>query len=159
MNDAVMPHVPGLRSPYAKVGRLVYFGRLLDKIRLHAAGRLPADYTANLGDEGQPNVFDARCCRFLGVRYADLRERTLAGGTDEEILAWAEARGRTHPDEECEVWNFFMAKRGWRDAGSALVQQRIQQFGLTGKPAQTMFDVLDYDEGRDPAAERPWEKI
>ena len=154
-----MPHVPGLRSPYAKVGRLVYFGRLLDKIRLHAAGRLPADYTANLGDEAQPNVFDARCCRFLGVRYADLRERTLAGGTDEEILAWAEARGRTHTDEECEIWNFFMAKRGWRDAGSALVQQRIQQFGLTGKPAQTMFDVLDYDEGRDPAAERPWEKI
>lgn len=154
-----MPHVPGLRSPYAKVGRLVYFGRLLDKIRLHAAGRLPADYTANLGDETQPNVFDARCCRFLGVRYADLRERTLAGGTDEEILAWAEIRGRAHTDEECEIWNFFMAKRGWRDAGSALVQQRIQQFGLTGKPAQTMFDVLDYDEGRDPAAERPWEKI
>lgn len=154
-----MPHVPGLRSPYAKVGRLVYFGRLLDKIRLHAAGRLPADYTANLGDEAQPNVFDARCCRFLGVRYADLRERTLAGGTDEEILAWAETRGRAHTDEECEIWNFFMAKRGWRDAGSALVQQRIQQFGLTGKPAQTMFDVLDYDEGRDPAAERPWEKI
>ncbi len=35
-----MPSVPGLRSPYAKVGRLVYFGRMLDKIRLHAAGRL-----------------------------------------------------------------------------------------------------------------------
>jgi len=40
-----MSHVPGLRSPYVKVGRLVYFGRMLDKIRLHAAGRLPvADY-------------------------------------------------------------------------------------------------------------------
>jgi len=25
------------------VGRFVYFGRMLDKIRLHAAGRLPAD--------------------------------------------------------------------------------------------------------------------
>ena len=43
-------HVPGLRSPYLKVGRLVYFGRMLDKIRLHAAGKLPeADYGANLG--------------------------------------------------------------------------------------------------------------
>ncbi len=39
-----MPPVPGLRSCYARVGRLVYFGRMLDKIRLHAAGRLPADY-------------------------------------------------------------------------------------------------------------------
>jgi len=26
-----MPRVPGLRNPYDKVGRLVYFGRMLDK--------------------------------------------------------------------------------------------------------------------------------
>jgi len=44
-----MPAVPGLRSPYAKVARLVYFGRMLDKIRLHAGGQLPAEYVANLG--------------------------------------------------------------------------------------------------------------
>ena len=37
-----MPNVPGLRSPYIRVGRLVYFGRMLDKIRLHAAGPRPA---------------------------------------------------------------------------------------------------------------------
>ena len=46
-----MPHVPGLHSCYAKVGRLVYFGRMLDKIRLYAAGQLPAEYVANLGDD------------------------------------------------------------------------------------------------------------
>ncbi len=39
-----MPHVPGLRSCYAKVGRLIYFGRMLDKIRLHASAKLPEDY-------------------------------------------------------------------------------------------------------------------
>ncbi len=155
-----MPHVPGLRSPYEKTGRLVYFGRMLDKMRLHAAGRLPADYVANLGDQGAPNFFDARCCRFLGVTYADLRARTLEGGDDAAVLAWAEARGgRARTDEECEIWNMFMSKRGWRDAASATVQQRIQLFGLTGKSPQTMFEVLDYDEGRDPAAECPWEKL
>jgi hypothetical protein len=57
-----MPAVTGLRSAYDKVGRLVFFGRMLDKIRLHAAGRLPPDYVANLG-EVRPTVFDARCCR------------------------------------------------------------------------------------------------
>ena len=78
-----MAHVPGLRSPYVKVGRLVYFGRMLDKIRLHAAGKLPvADYAANLG-----KGFDGRCCNFLRVNYDELKARTLAGGTDEEILA------------------------------------------------------------------------
>jgi len=149
-----MAHVPGLRSPYAKVGRLVYFGRMLDKIRLHAAGLLPPEYQGNLGDQGAPTMFDARCCRFLGVAYADLVKRTLAGGTDEEVLTWAHAHGKPRTDEECEIWSTFLMKRGWRDAGSAMVQQRIQQFGLTGKPIETMFDVLDYDEGRDPAVER-----
>ncbi len=154
-----MPAIPGLRSPYTKVGRLVYFGRMLDKIRLHAAGRLPADYVANLGDEGAPNFFDARCCRFLGVKYAELRARTLAGGADEGILAWAHAQGTARTDEECEIWNMFMSKRGWRDAASEGVRQRAAQFGLADKSPQTMFEVLDYDEGRDPAAERPWEKL
>jgi len=149
-----MAHVPGLRSPHAKVGRLLYFGRMLDKIRLHAASLLPPEYQSNLGDQGVPTMFDARCCRFLGVSYADLVARTLEGGTDEEILAWAHTKGTPRTDEECEIWSMFLMKRGWRDVASAMVQQRIQQFGLMGKPVETMFDVLDYDEGRDPAAER-----
>ncbi len=41
----------GLRSPSAKVGGLVYFGRMLDKIQSHAKGELPPDYQANLGKE------------------------------------------------------------------------------------------------------------
>jgi len=154
-----MPSVPGLRSPYAKVGRLVYFGRMLDKIRLHAAGQLPPEYVGNLGDLANPRFMDARCCRFLGVGHAALTARTLTGGTDDVILAWAQAQGRTHSDEDCDIWSMFMAKLGWRDAGSEVVRQRIAQFGLSGKPVATMFDVLDYDEGRDPATDRPWEKL
>jgi gluconokinase len=154
-----MPVIPGLRSPYAKVGRLVYFGRMLDKIRLHAAGKLPPDYVANLGDEGEPAVFDARCCRFLGVKYADLVSRVLAGGSDEAVLAWAEQHGKPHTDEECEIWNMFLSKRGGRDAAASRVQMRVEAAGLQGKPIITMFDFLDYDEGRENAADRPWEKI
>jgi hypothetical protein len=153
-----MPSVPGLRSPYAKVGRLVYFGRMLDKIRLRAAGKLPPDYLENLGDEGEPTVFDARCCRFLGVRHAELAKRVLAGESDEAVLAWAEAHGRRHTDEECEIWNMFLCKRGWRDAAAERLKLRIQQAGLAGQPILTMFDFLDYDEGRASAPERPWEK-
>jgi gluconokinase len=151
-----MPHIPGLRSCYAKVGRIYVFGRTLDKIRLHAAGQLPPDYTCNLGD-GRIPLFDARLCRFLGVSYADLKERTLAGGSDEEILAWAHARGIPRSDEDCAHWNSFMRKLGWRDERSAILQQRIVEFGLVGKPIETFFDLNDYDEGRDPVRDRPWE--
>jgi carbohydrate kinase (thermoresistant glucokinase family) len=151
----VMSNVPGLRSPYAKVGRLVFFGRMLDKIRLHAAGKLPADYVANLGDA--PGLFDARCCRFLRVSYDELKARTLAGGSDAEILAWAEQHGVPRTDEDCEIWNGFMIKRGWRDAGTARLRQRIAEYSLQDKPIETFFDFIEYDEGRDPVATRAWE--
>ena len=153
-----MPNVPGLRSCYAKVGRLVYFGRMLDKIRLHAAGQLPAAYVTNLG-EAKPIFFDARTGGFLGFAYDDLRARVLGGGTDEEILAWAEARGRIPTDAECTVWNRFMVKLGWRDDRSALLKVRVEEFGLTGKPIETIFDLIEFDEGRDPVATKAWDSV
>lgn len=153
-----MPFVPGLRSVYAKVGRLVYFGRMLDKIRLHAAGKLPAEYVANLGD-AQVYVLDGRCCRFLGVPYVDVRERALAGGSDEGILAWAHARGIARTDEECHMWNRFIVKLGWRDERSAVLAQRVRDGGFTGRVIETIVDHIEYDEGRDPVAERAWEKV
>ena len=153
-----MAHVPGLRSVYSKVGRLVYFGRMLDKIRLHAAGRLPAEYQANLGD-AQLNVLDGRCCRFLGVKHADVTARTLAGGTDEEILAWVHARGAPRTDEDCHMWNRFIVKLGWRDERSAVLPQRLKDSGLEGRGIETIIDHIEYDEGRDPMADRAWDKI
>lgn len=150
-----MANVPGLRSPYARVGRLIFFGRMLDKIRLHAAGRLPPDYVKNLGGSSQTHA-DDRCCRFLGVRYADLTQRTLAGGADEEILAWAEGRGTPRTDEEYYIFNCFLSKRGWRDERTAGLKKLIAENGLEGKPINTMFDFIDFDEGRDPEPARAW---
>lgn len=66
--------IPGLRSSYEKVGDIVYFGRMLDKIRLHASGRLPEGY--NLGTKGW-TWFDPRCTRFLSVEYEALVQRVL----------------------------------------------------------------------------------
>lgn len=150
-----MPIVPGLRSPYAKTGRLVYFGRMLDKIRLHARGALPAaDYAANLG-----KGFDARCCAFLRVDYDELKTRVLAGEEDDgALLAWCHARGGARNDEECEIWNGFMMKRGWRDGAADVLAKRIAESGLQAKPIATMFDYLDFDEGRDPVTPRLWEQ-
>ncbi len=154
-----MPHVPGLRSPYAKVGRIVYFGRMLDKMRLHAAGKLPPEYVTNLGD-ATPGMFDTRCCLFLHIRYDDLKQYVLSGGiTEEQALAWAEERGGRRTDEECTVWNAFMTKRGWRDSSVSRLAQRIKEGGFEDKTVLTMFDYIDYDEGRDPIATRPWESV
>lgn len=151
-----MPALPGLRSPYARIGRLVFFGRMLDKIRLHAGGVLPPEYVANLG-EADPRFGDGRCCRFLRVRYAELRERALATDDDAAVLAWAEQTGGRRSDEECEIWNGYVMKLGWRDRASARLQERVRASGLAGKPIETLFDLMDFDEGRDPVARRAWE--
>jgi gluconokinase len=152
-----MSPIPGLRSPYAKVGRLVYFGRMLDKIRLHAAGKLPADYSCNVGDHS-PGMFDTRCCGFLRVRHAELTLKVLLGDlTDLGLLAWCHERGGPRTDEECYIWNQFMMKRGWRDEGNVRLRQRIAEGGLESKPILTMFDYIEFDEGRDPVSTRAWE--
>lgn len=117
-----MPHIPGLRSCYDKVGRLIYFGRMPDKIRLHEHKALPPDYIALLGDS-QFYTLDGRCCCFLGLPYARIKERVIVGGTDEEILAWVHEHGAQRTDEECHVWNRFIAKLGWRDERSAGLMQ------------------------------------
>lgn len=150
-----MANVPGLRSPYVKVGRLVYFGRMIDKIRLHAAGKLPADYIANYGDTQQPNVFDARCCRFLGVAHATLVDQFATGKNEEDLLAWCHEKGGARTDEQCYIWNHFMMKRGWRDEANEGLQVRLREASLQNRTdILTFFDFIDADEGRDPGATR-----
>jgi len=148
-----MAHTPGLRSCYDKTGGLVYFGRMIDKIRLQAAGKLPADYQGNVGIG-----FDARACSFLRVTHAELKERTLAGGTDEDILAWALEKGGARSDDERTIWSRFMTEIGWRDDRAPVLKQRIAEYGLTGKPIETFFDLNEYDEGRDPVGTQAWLK-
>ena len=136
--------IPGLRSPADKVGPIVYFGRMLDKIRLHAAGQLPADYTGNLG-EG----FDKTCVQLLGIPYADLVERVKQGGSDEEIFAWCQEKGRPLSEQDYVIWNEFMRKRGWNDVASERLAQRKAESGFSDRAdIQTFFDYIDADEGR-----------
>jgi gluconokinase len=151
-----MAFVPGIRSPYIKVGRLVYFGRMMDKIRLHAVGKLPSDYQANLGDT-KPLMFDARCCRFLGVTFTQLQTQAAQLTDDSAVLSWAHANGIQRTDEECEHWNAFMLKLGWRDSRSHILKTRMIECGVEGKPIETMFDLQDFDEGRDPSLTHAWE--
>jgi hypothetical protein len=139
--------IPGLRSPSAQVNGIVYFGRMLDKIRLAGAGKLPEGWQAARGT-AMPTSFDARCCRFLRIDYAALEAETLKGGTDAELLAWAFAHGTKPSEDEIEVWNAFMTKRGWRDAGTQRLNERLAEIGLPPGTVQTMFEFIDLDEGR-----------
>jgi gluconokinase len=137
-----MPNYP--RSPYDTVGDLVYFARMLDKIRLKTASKLPEEYHQNLG-----TGFDGRCVRFLRVDYNALVQRVLKGGTDEEILEWCFENGRRPSEEEIFIWNQFMTKRGWRDDSTEELETYKAASGLSNrKDLMTFFDYYEVDEGR-----------
>jgi hypothetical protein len=141
-------NVPGLRSPSDQIHGLVYFARMLDKIRLAAAGRLPEGWQATRGSAAKGS-FDWRCCEFLHLDYAALEAEVLqANKSDEELLAWAYAHGRQPSETEIEVWNAFMQKRGWRDAGTQRLNERLAEIGLPPGTVLTMFEFIDLDEGR-----------
>ena len=135
-----------LRSPFEKVGGLFYFGRMLDKIRLHGKGQLPADYHENLG-----KGFDEKCVTFLRINYDQLVERVKRGGSDEEILQWCFSVGRKPSENDVYVWNEFMRKRGWNDEVSGTLKRRKQEAGMSDRSdIETAFQFIDADEGRLP---------
>lgn len=125
---------------------MVYFARMLSKIRLHAASELRADFHANLG-----NGADGRMCDFLRVDYTALKERTLAGGTDDEVLEWCYQTGRRLSKGDVIVWNGFALKLGWNDFASGRLQRVKQEAGLADRDdIQTMPQFFEVDEGRKP---------
>jgi hypothetical protein len=139
-------------SDHVKTRGVVYFARMVDKIRLHAAGQLPADYVGHLGFADNTS-FDARCCRFWGLDYEQVKARTRKGGTAEEIFDDLFAGRQPLNTEQVFVWNLFLLKRGWRDSGTPGVVAEKTAAGIPDRAdVQTYVDMHDIDEGRTPLA-------
>jgi hypothetical protein len=135
--------IPGLRHSAEKIQGLVFFGRMLDKIRLHSQGKLPPDYNLGTGS-------DARVCKFLHVEYPAVVERVLAGGSDDEVVAWCFARGRKPREDEIFIFNSFLAKQGWRDDLTGELEEMKSKRGFAGRAdIQTFFDFHKADEQED----------
>jgi Domain of unknown function (DUF5069) len=137
--------IPGLRSPREKVGGIVHFGRMLDKIRLFQSGKLPPQWAAA---KGSVTGFDGSCCHLLQVSYQELEKATLEGASDDQMLKWAFAHGHTPSEEGIEIWNDFLTKRCWRDRYTPRLHFRLQEAGLPLDSVLTMFECIDLEEGR-----------
>ena len=131
-------------SPYAQVGGLYWFARMLDKIRQAARGELPAQKVPFLG-----KGMDDRLCRFLRVDYTALHARVVAGADDQAVLAWCQANGRAIDENDVLIWNQFVSKRGWRDETTAALEADKAKSGLVHRTdIVTFFDFYEVDEGR-----------
>jgi hypothetical protein len=137
--------IEGIKGCYEKTRGLFYFARMCSKIRLHAAGKLPADYHELLG-----KGFDGRTCRYLCVSFENVKAQVLAGKTDEEVLEWCQASGRRLTDEQVLIYNSFMSKRGWRDDETdGFMPAMRQEYGFKDDGSVlTDFELIEMDEGR-----------
>ena len=134
------------KSPKEMTKGMMYFPRMLDKIRLHGKGELPEEYHANLG--GQKTA-DGMCTNFLRVNYGVLRQRVLKGGTDEEILEWCYQNGRRLNDGDMVVWNGFISKFGWNDFATPILEEAKQKHGVAERAdINTITEWIDFDEKR-----------
>jgi Domain of unknown function (DUF5069) len=134
----------GLRSPYDKTCGLVYFGRMLDKIRSLARGELPPECVENFEKD-----FDQKCAMFLGINYELVVNYVNEGLTDQAILQSCFGMGHRRSEGEIHMWNEFMRKRGWKDELSGTLEnQKKKHAMLSRSEIQTVFQFIEADSGR-----------
>jgi len=146
----LMPAIEGLRSPYDKtIGGLHHLGRMLDKIRLWQAGKLPEDFHRNYG---LSIGLDGQLCGFLNVKFTEVEAKVLAGVPDADIAEWMFASGLRPNRSQIYIWNEHSRKLGWNDRLTAYFDAMRQEPGFGHITAQTAFDFIEQSEGRVPPA-------
>ena len=143
-----MPRVEGLRSPYDKtLGDVHHLGRMLDKIRLMQAGRLPEHFHRNYG---LSIGLDGQLCGFLNVKFEDVVAKVQAGAADADVAEWIFSTGLRPNRMQIHVWNEHSRKIGWNDRISAYAAKVRQEPGWEHVTATTNFDMIDQFEEREP---------
>ena len=137
------------RSPKALLGGIAHLGRFIDKIRLRNAGQIQDYNYITVG-------FDKYLIDFLGIDPKAFEQRVLAGGTDEDLLAWVKTNGRKPSDQEVTQWSQGLLASGPKDdATRQRFQGRLQDIATKRGvavsallPVNTWADVIELDEGR-----------
>jgi hypothetical protein len=140
MSEPIYP-----RSPRETMCGWVHLPRFVDKIRLHLAGQLPADYQANF-----TKGFDGRWLAAAGVDAASFIEVVKHSITDGQVADWVRQHVRK---SEAEKRAFADGVLGYPPADDAAGQTRLrerkQQAGLAHRDdVRTFVDFIDADEKR-----------
>ena len=137
------------RSPKALIGGIAHLARFIDKIRLRHAGLIQDYNYITIG-------FDKHLIDFLKIDSTAFEARVLAGGSDEELLAWINAQGETRTADEITQWNhILLSSRPKDDAARQRFQGRLEDIAakrrvpVSALPSvSTWADVIELDEHR-----------
>ena len=140
MNNIIYP-----RSPREMMDGWMYLPRYVDKIRLHLAGRLHADYQENLGQG-----FDGMWLRTAGVTHEQMIEVVKLSLTDGEVCDWVRGHVKKSPAEKAaHAQDISSRPKAGDEAANARFKMRMEQSGLSHRhDIKTFVDYIDADEKR-----------
>ena len=133
------------RSPRETMGGWMHLPRYLDKVRLHLAGKLPADYQPNFG-----KGFDGRWLAAAGLTHEQFIDVVKSTVTDGEVCDWvrlnvlkSDAEKREHAE----------GMANYPKPGDTAMEDRLKQrkeaAGLAHRTDLNSFvDFIDADEKR-----------
>lgn len=133
------------RSPRESMDGWHYLPRYIDKIRLHLAGKLHADYHENLG-----KGFDGMWLKAAGLTHEAFVAVVKSTLTDGEVCDWVRQHVQRTPAEKAAHWESVLNRPQPGDAAAqARLEQRKQESGLSHRAdLQNFVDYLDADEKR-----------
>ncbi len=140
MSDIIYP-----RSPRETMDGWMYLPRYLDKIRLHLAGKLQADYQENFG-----KGFDGMWLKYAGVAHEQMIDLVKKSITDGEVYDWVRRNVNKSAEEKAAYARDMLSrpKPGDEAALARLKMRKEQCSGLHRDDVKTFVDVIDLDEKR-----------
>lgn len=138
------PRIPP-RSPRETMDGWHHLPRYIDKIRLHLAGRLHAEYQDNLG-----KGFDGLWLEAAALSHDQMIEVVRDRPTDGEVYDWIRARVQVPAEAKEAHWaRMLNYPRADDPTGQERLALRKSQSGLSHRQDITCFvDYIDADEGR-----------
>ena len=133
------------RSPHETMCGWMHLPRYVDKIRLHLAGKLHADYQPNFG-----KGFDGRWLQAAGISHEQMIDIVKNSITDGEVCDWV---AKNVKKSEAEKRAHAESMRNYPKADDAAMQERLKQrkeaAGLAHRDdLKTFVDFIDADEKR-----------
>jgi hypothetical protein len=140
-----MSHIIYPRSPRETMCGWMHLPRYIDKVRLHLAGKLHADYQPNLG-----KGFDGSWLKAAGLTHEQFVEVVKGTITDGEVADWvAKNVKKTESDKKAHADGMHNYPKADDAAMQDRLKQRKESAGLPHRDdIKTFIDFIDADEKR-----------
>ncbi len=138
-----------IRSPYDQLAGCTWLARIVDKIRRDQEGTLNEEYQEYLCN---PAATDGLFLYFFDIDADEFVDNVGNGLTDEEVERWfLGLDGVT--EKIISQWNDFavlIGANGTRSRPKFEEALETLYSGCDDPDVQTLYDVIDWDEGRFP---------